>query len=109
MSLKTIITFQGLYYVVIAIWPLVHIKSFEFVTGPKKENWLVYTVSVLLIAYSGTIFYGMTKTDFPSPELVTLSMLNAIGLTCIDVIFVMKKTIRKFILETPLSRYFLLF
>jgi hypothetical protein len=32
------------YLVVTGMWPLVHYRSFEFVTGPKREAWLVRTV-----------------------------------------------------------------
>src|SRR2546423_15218730 len=31
---------QGVYYAVFGAWPLVHLKSFETVTGPKREEWL---------------------------------------------------------------------
>jgi hypothetical protein len=41
---------QGIYYVATGSWPLIHMRSFEFVLGPKKEHWLVRTVGVLLIA-----------------------------------------------------------
>jgi hypothetical protein len=93
--MRTIITVQAIFYFVTAVWPLLHIKSFEFVTGPKKENWLVYTVSVLLLGYCGSIFYGMRSENFPSPELVVLSALNALGLMLIDIIFVVRGTISK--------------
>jgi len=31
---------QGAYYAVFGAWPLVHLRSFEKVTGPKLEEWL---------------------------------------------------------------------
>lgn len=31
-------------------WPLVHMKSFEAVFGPKTDRWLVRTVAGLLVA-----------------------------------------------------------
>ena len=31
---------QGAYYAVMGAWPLVHLRSFEVVTGPKLEEWL---------------------------------------------------------------------
>jgi hypothetical protein len=31
---------QGVYYAAFGAWPLVHLKSFETVTGPKREEWL---------------------------------------------------------------------
>ena len=41
---------QGLFYLTSGVWPLIHMRSFEFVLGRKNEHWLVRTVSVLLIA-----------------------------------------------------------
>jgi hypothetical protein len=41
---------QTFYYLVTAIWPLVHIQSFMAVSGPKTDIWLVKTVAVLLVA-----------------------------------------------------------
>jgi hypothetical protein len=43
---------QTAYYLVTAIWPLVHIQSFMAVSGPKTDIWLVKTVAVLLVAIS---------------------------------------------------------
>ena len=108
MSLKTVITIQVIYYFITAIWPLLHIKSFEYITGPKKENWLVYTVSVLLLGYCGTVFYGMGNANFPSSELVVLSALNALGLMLIDIIFVVRKTISKVYLGDAVAELILL-
>ncbi|MFL5312054.1 MAG: hypothetical protein ACJ79H_16600 [Myxococcales bacterium] len=31
---------QGAYYAAFGAWPLVHLRSFETVTGPKPEEWL---------------------------------------------------------------------
>jgi hypothetical protein len=31
---------QGVYYAVAGAWPLLHLRSFEKVTGPKLEEWL---------------------------------------------------------------------
>lgn len=40
---------QGLFYVASGAWPVLHMRSFEFLLGPKEEHWLVHTVSGLLI------------------------------------------------------------
>jgi hypothetical protein len=41
---------QGAFYIINGLWPLVHMRSFEAVSGPKADKWLVRTVSGLLIA-----------------------------------------------------------
>ncbi len=39
---------QGALYVATGVWPLLHMPSFEAVTGPRLERWLVQTVGVLV-------------------------------------------------------------
>ena len=39
---------QGLYLLATTAWPLVHYRSFEWVTGPKADRWLVQTVAGFL-------------------------------------------------------------
>src|SRR3982751_6628164 len=35
---------QGAYYVAMGAWPVVHLRSFAEVTGPKPEGWLAKAV-----------------------------------------------------------------
>ncbi len=35
---------QGLYYTVSGLWPLISLRTFTLVTGPKVDLWLVKTV-----------------------------------------------------------------
>src|SRR5215213_7149555 len=35
---------QAIFYIVSGVWPFVSIRSFEAVTGPKVDRWLVKTV-----------------------------------------------------------------
>src|SRR3990170_6427561 len=46
---------QGLYYIVSGTWPLVHFTSFELLTGPKHDRWLVRTVGLLAAAIGVTL------------------------------------------------------
>lgn len=39
---------HGLYNVLGGLWPLVHMASFQAVTGPKTDRWLVRTVGGLM-------------------------------------------------------------
>src|SRR5690606_5458945 len=47
---------QGLYFFLTAVWPLLHIESFQLVTGFKTDIWLVDTVAFLLIPYAFICF-----------------------------------------------------
>lgn len=39
---------QGVYFFVTGVWPLLHIESFIWLSGPKYDIWLVKTVGILL-------------------------------------------------------------
>ena len=39
---------QAIYYIATGVWSLVGIRSFQAVTGPKIDTWLVKTVGVLV-------------------------------------------------------------
>jgi hypothetical protein len=41
---------QGLYYLTTGLWPVIDIASFERVTGPKTDKWLVRTMGGLIAA-----------------------------------------------------------
>jgi hypothetical protein len=41
---------HGLFNVAGGVWPLVHLRSFEAVLGPKVDRWLVYTVAGLMVS-----------------------------------------------------------
>jgi hypothetical protein len=40
---------QAAYLIATGIWPLVHYRSFEAVTGPKTDSWIVQTVCAAAI------------------------------------------------------------
>jgi hypothetical protein len=45
---------HGLFNLVSGLWPVVHMRSFEAVSGPKVDRWLVRTVGGL-IAVTGLV------------------------------------------------------
>jgi hypothetical protein len=45
---------HGLFNVASGLWPLLHLRSFERVLGPKVDRWLVQTVAGLLVAVGVT-------------------------------------------------------
>lgn len=95
MKGQHILIFMGIYYLLTALWPLIHINSFEAVTGKKRNHWLVYTVASLLLVSSIVYVYtGFKSTHFPV-EIIILSVGNALVLTIIDIVFVFLRKIRK--------------
>ena len=41
---------HGLFNIVGGLWPLLSMRSFEAVTGPKTDRWLARTVAALMVA-----------------------------------------------------------
>src|SRR5215217_901735 len=84
---------QSVFYVLTGIWPLVSISTFQKVTGPKADLWLVKTVGVLVTVIGAVI--GMAGVHrHVSPEIPLLAAGSAASLAAIDVIYVSKKRIR---------------
>jgi hypothetical protein len=83
---------QGLYYFVTGVWPLVHIRSFFWVTGPKRDAWLVKTVGVLVTVIGVVLFVAGYELRV-SPEIALLGAGAAIGLAGIDVWYVGRRVI----------------
>lgn len=46
---------QAAYLLFGGLWPLLHMRSFVAVTGPKVDLWLVRTVAGLLVVIGGTL------------------------------------------------------
>lgn len=89
---KGLALMQGLFYLVTGIWPLVHIRSFVWVTGPKTDLWLVKTAGVL-ITVAGMVLSLAAFRRQPAPEIPLLATGSAAGLTGIDLVYVAKKRI----------------
>jgi hypothetical protein len=75
---------QGSYFLLTALWPLVHMPSFMVVSGPKKDIWLVETVALLLLAIGGTLLFSAWRREF-FPALAVLAVGSSLGLTWIDI------------------------
>src|SRR5205823_5348959 len=51
---------QGSIYLISGLWPIVHLRSFEQVTGPKADGWLVKTIGGLLAVTGVALLAGST-------------------------------------------------
>lgn len=80
---------QALYYVATGVWPLVDIRSFEAVTGPKTDRWLVKTVGLLVATTGLSLGLAARRRRF-APEVVLVAAGNAAALAAIDGVYVAK-------------------
>jgi hypothetical protein len=78
---------QGVYYLATGIWPLVDVGSFQRVTGPKTDVWLVRTVGAL-VSVMGASMLVAARRAAPSAESVLLSAGGAAALAAVDVAYV---------------------
>ena len=92
---RAVLLGQGVYFVATGIWPVVHLPSFERITGPKRDDWLVRTVGVL-VTVIGAVLAGaaLRRTANAVPgEVDGLSVGSALALAGIDVIHVARREI----------------
>jgi hypothetical protein len=78
---------QGVYYALTGLWAIVDLDSFQAVTGPKTDLWLVRTVAVLIVVIAASLLLAARKPEV-SAETAVLAVGAPIGLTLIDVIHV---------------------
>jgi hypothetical protein len=83
---------QGIYFLATGMWPLVHMSSFEAVTGPKVEKWLVRTTGVL-ISVIGAVLVGAAARNEVTRDIAALGVGSAAGLGAIDTIYAVKRRI----------------
>ena len=53
---------QGIYFIATGLWPIMHMRSFLAVTGPKTDTWLVKTVGGLIAAVGLALLVDESKT-----------------------------------------------
>ena len=92
--MKALFVAQAIYFLITGLWPLIHIKSFMKVTGPKIDLWLVKTVGVLVTAISIGLFVSCFVEEV-SLSAATIALLSALFLACIDVFYSAKGRISR--------------
>ncbi|MBV8759787.1 MAG: hypothetical protein JO257_21030 [Deltaproteobacteria bacterium] len=71
-------TAQGVFYIATGLWPILHLRSFLRVTGPKRDTWLVQTLGGLIAAVGAALLVDKSRT---------LGIASAMTLGVADVTF----------------------
>jgi hypothetical protein len=77
---------QGVFYLLTGLWPIVDIDSFQRVTGPKTDLWLVRTVGALVTVVGATLISAARRRRV-TDEIVMLGVGCALALMAIDLIY----------------------
>jgi energy-converting hydrogenase Eha subunit E len=83
ISQLAVLYVQGGYYLVTGLWPLVHLASFEAITGPKVDDWLVRMVG-LLAAVIGATLVVAARHEARTSEIYVLAIGSALAFAAID-------------------------
>lgn len=86
---------QGVFNVLTGLWPLVHIRSFEAVFGPKTDKWLVRTVGGLLLVNGIAQFRAGRGGAADVQPARRVGMGTAATLAAVDLIYVGNGTLSK--------------
>jgi hypothetical protein len=94
---------QSGYLIATGVWPLLHMASFEAVTGQKKDRWLVKTVGLLISVAGATIGSATVRRRF-TPDIRFLAAGTAAALAAVDLIYTAKGRIsRVYLLDAVLE------
>ena len=77
---------QGAFYVLTGVWPLLAMWSFELVTGPKTDDWLVRMVGLLAASIGATLLAAAWRGRV-TPEVRLLAVASALSFAAIDLAY----------------------
>src|SRR5262245_21971392 len=90
MGIRSILCIlQGVYFLVTGIWPVMSIGTFQLVTGPKVELWLVKTFGVLIGVVGAALIVAGWR-GCASTEMAVLGVGTAAGLAAAEINYVLR-------------------
>lgn len=96
--LQAVLRIQAGFYVLTGLWPVVSLGTFELVTGPKQDDWLVRTTG-LLIACIGLSLWVGARSSSPDSATLVLAVSATATLAAVDL---------RYALPGDISRIYLL-
>ena len=94
MTEQLVLRSQAAYYVATGVWPILSPRTFQAVTGPKADMWLVKAFGLLVGAVGLSIGRG-TSGGHVSPETRLLASGSALALGGADAWYVARGRIPK--------------
>jgi hypothetical protein len=94
VTTRAVAFMQGTFFVATGMWPIVDMRSFESVTGPKRDHWLVKTMGGLITVIGGSLLEAARSRSVRSPN-IALAVGGAAALALSDVVYVRRRVISK--------------
>ena len=95
MNVRHVASVQAAFYVGTGVWPLMHRRSFERMTGAKTDYWLAQTVGLTVAAIGIGLAQAVARQRSVPPELRTVAATSAAGLALVDLSYVARGRISK--------------
>jgi hypothetical protein len=95
VSRRLVVGAQAAYFLVTGSWAVVHRRSFEAVTGPKVDYWLVRLVGGLAAAIGAALAAGAARRREPAAETVVLAAASAAAFGAADAVYAGSGRIRR--------------
>ncbi|HEX6750483.1 MAG TPA: hypothetical protein VF092_24555 [Longimicrobium sp.] len=89
---ETVAIVQGAWFAATGIWPFLSMETFEDVTGPKEDRWLVKTVGGLVAVIGGALVSAGLRRRV-TPEIAAVGAGAAAVLAGIDVVYTARRRI----------------
>ena len=93
---------QGTFYILTGVWPVVSYGTFEAISGPKTDTWLVKTVGLLLTTVGCVELLAAVRDDVGPSERI-LGCGIAMVLAAVDLGYVGRGRISKVYLADALA------
>ncbi|AIR96347.1 hypothetical protein [Streptomyces glaucescens] len=84
---------HGAFNIAGGLWPLVHLRSFEWVFGPKTDEWLQMTTGGLLVS-AGVAQLAAAPAPRGPAQARRIGLGTALTLLAVDLVYVPKGRIR---------------
>jgi energy-converting hydrogenase Eha subunit E len=90
--LRVVLRAQAMFYLLTGLWPLASLSTFEAVTGPKTDDWLVHMVGLLAASIGVTLWIG-AKAAKPAGAVIFLAAASAASFAAIDLTYALSERI----------------
>ena len=100
MTTQQILRIQAGYYLASGLFPLVSMATFERITGPKVDKWLVQMVGLLAAAIGLSLLVGARRKTIDE-SIFALSIASALAFAGIDIVHAAAGASRRSIWPMP--------